>query len=178
MNGIKMIKFENEYYDLVSLLTNNTWPYHPDPHPSGEQIVEAYQKGWYQEDKETIWIEKDKEKIGLIILHDITDTIPSFDIRLDKSVRGKGIGTLAVNWIVDYLFGLPDRKIRIEAYTRSDNLAMRKTCNKCGFVKEGYLRDAWENNDGSIADSVCYAFIRRDWENKEVTPIKLNEFPF
>ena len=106
------------------------------PNLLAEQIVEAYHKGWYQEDKETIWIEKDNEKIGLIMLHDITDTIPSFDIRLDKSVRGKGIGTLAVNWTVDYLFGLPDRKIRIEAYTRSDNLAMKKHVTNADLLKK------------------------------------------
>lgn len=55
---------------------------------------------------------------------------------------------------------------------------MRKTLNKCGFVKEGYLRDAWGNDDGSVADSICYALIRKDWENKQVTPSKLDDLPY
>lgn len=56
-----------------------------------------------------------------------------------------------------------DKSFRVEAYTRSDNLAMRKTLSSCRFVKEGYLRQAWENDDGSISDSICYAMIRDDW---------------
>lgn len=55
---------------------------------------------------------------------------------------------------------------------------MTKTSSKCGYVKEGYLRNAWENNDGTVSDSIYYAFIRSDWENKEITPIKLNDLPF
>lgn len=66
----------------------------------------------------------------------------------------------------------------IEAYTRCDKIAMTKTSSKCGYVKEGYLRNAWENNDGTVSDSIYYAFIRSDWENKEITPIKLNDLPF
>src|SRR5690625_940829 len=122
---MNIVKFENELHELVALMTKNNWDFHPDPKPSNEQIIKAYQEGWYQEDRETFWIEKDNNKIGLIIIHDITDTILSFDIRLDRIVRGKGIGAKAVNWITDYIFNLPNKKIRIEAYTRSDNIAMR-----------------------------------------------------
>jgi len=174
---INILKFDNELKDLVLLMTRNTWDYHSNPKVSEEQIIDAYHRGWYQEDREIFWIEKENKKIGLIIIHDITDTIPSFDIRLDSWARGKGIGTKAVKWLTDYIFGLPD-KIRIEAYTRSDNLAMRKTFSKAGYVKEGYLRNAWENNDGTVSDSICYGYMRSDWENNEITPIKLNELPF
>lgn len=159
-------------------MTNNSWDYHSDPNPSNEQIIKGFHKGWYQEDRETYWIQYQDEKIGLIIIHDISDTIPLFDIRLANNVRGKGFGTKAVKWIVEHIFSLPDEKIRIEAYTRSDNLAMRKTLSNGGFVKEGYLRQSWENNDGSVSDSLCYGMIRSDWENKLVTPIKLNDLPF
>ncbi|MBS4219809.1 GNAT family N-acetyltransferase [Bacillus sp. FJAT-49711] len=178
MDKLRFYKFENEINDLVSFMTNNTWEYHADPKPSTESIVKAFHNGWYQEGRETYWVENCNEKIGLIIIHDIDDTIPLFDIRLARNARGKGIGTKAVRWMTDYIFSLPDKKIRIEAYTRRDNFAMRKTLTNCGFVKEGYLRNAWENKDGSVSDSICYAIIRTDWENKEQTPIKLNDLPF
>lgn len=69
-------------------------------------------------------------------------------------------------------------KIRIEGYTRADNLAMRKCFTKAGFVKEGYLRNAWENEDGSISDTVLYASIFDDWKDNITTPIKLDEVPY
>lgn len=178
MCDMKIIKYENERSDLISLLSKNNWPYHSNPRPSADEIHKAIEKGWYHGDRETFWIEIENKKSGLIIIHDIGDTIPSFDIRLDKNVRGKGVGTEAVRWLIDYIFGLPDKKIRIEAYTRSDNIAMRKTLSNCGFVKEGYLRNAWENSDGSISDSICYSYIRSDWENNVITSIKLYELPF
>lgn len=178
MSEIQFVKFDNEINELVSFMTNNTWEFHSIPNPSKEQIIQNYYNGYYFQNRETFWIINGDNKIGLIIIEDINDTIPLFDIRLDKAVRGKGYGALAVQWIVHYLFTLPDKKIRIEAHTRSDNLAMRKTLFKYRFVKEGYFRNAWENNDGTISDSICYAIIRDDWEKDEITPIKLNEIPF
>ncbi|GGP09000.1 GNAT family N-acetyltransferase [Oceanobacillus neutriphilus] len=178
MGDLSFTKFFKEKDELLALMTSNDWEFHSNPSPTSEQIIKGYHAGWYHEGRETFWIEEADEKIGLIIIHDISDTIPSFDIRLDSEARGKGYGIKAVNWVIDYIFGLSEKKIRLEAYTRSDNLAMRKTLNKCGFVKEGYLRHAWENDDGSISDSVCYAMIRKDWKTKSSTPIKLDEFPF
>ncbi|MBK3493903.1 GNAT family N-acetyltransferase [Viridibacillus sp. YIM B01967] len=178
MNDLNFKPLKNELDELISFMTKNYWEFHGNPKPTSEQITKNYHEGWYKDDKQTIWIENDGEKVGLIIIHDITDTIPLFDIRLGNNFRGKGLGTGALNWLKDYIFTLPDKKIRIEAYTRSDNLAMRKTLSKCGFVKEGYLRNAWENDDGSVSDSLCYATIRSDWENKVLTPIKINELPF
>ena len=58
---------------------------------------------------------------------------------------------------------------------------IRKSC-KCftnaGFVKEGYLRNAWENADGTISDTVLYGAIKEDWQHKCITPIKMDELPF
>lgn len=172
MSELLFEKLENELDDLVSFLTNNSWDYHSDPNPSHEQVIKGFNKGWYQDDRETYWIEFHNEKIGLIIIHDISDTIPLFDIRLTNNIRGKGFGTKAVKWIVEHIFSLQDKKIRIEAYTRSDNIAMRKALSNNGFVKEGHLRYAWENNDGTVSDSMLYAIIRSDWENDVVTPIE------
>ncbi|MDF1511347.1 GNAT family protein [Robertmurraya sp. DFI.2.37] len=159
-------------------MTKNHWTFHPTPRPSIQDIHTRYLEGWYSAGRETFWIEKNRRIAGLIIIHDIHDTILSFDIRIGQKDRCKGYATKAIHWMMNYIFHLQHRKIRIEAYTRSDNLAMRKTLYKCGFVKEGYLRDAWENSDGSVSDSLCYAIIRKDWENKTVTPIKLEELPY
>lgn len=175
---LKFSKLENEIDDLDLFMTNNDWEFHSDPKPSSEQIKKAFHKGWYQDERETFWIENLDEKIGLIIIHDICDTISLFDLRLANNARGKGFGTKAVKWMTDYIFSLPDKKIRIEAHTRSDNLAMRKTLSKSGFVKEGYLRYAWENHDGSVSDSICYSIIRSDWEDNVITPIKFYDYPF
>lgn len=178
MGELTFSPLKDELEELVAFFIENTWEFHRDPYPSKYKIMQSFRKGWFQDERATFWINKDGEKIGLIILDDITDSIPLFDIRLATKWRGKGYGTIAVNWIKDYIFNLPDKKIRIEAYTRYDNIPMRKTLAKSGFVKEGYLRDAWENDDGSLMDAIIYAATRSDWEQGIITPIKLNEEPF
>ena len=178
MGNLQFKLFQNELNEMISFMTSNFWEYHTDPNVSQEQIVHSVNKGWYNENRETFWIELSNKKIGLIIIHDISDTIPLFDIRLDSRYRGLGYGSEAIKWMVDYIFNLQDSKIRIEAYTRSDNYAMRKTLSNCNFVKEGYLRSAWENKDGTIHDSICYSVIKTDWERGIVTPVNLEAVPF
>ncbi|RTR36210.1 N-acetyltransferase [Robertmurraya yapensis] len=175
MSELSLEKFTSELDDLVSFLTSEEWEFHSQPKPSYEEILSRYHEGSYAE---AFWIKRENVKIGLLTIHDINDTIPSFDIRLGSVTRRKGFATEAIRWMIEYLFQLPDKKIRVEAYTRSDNIAMRKTLHKCGFVKEGYFRDAWEHADGSVSDMMVYSWIRRDWECKSLTPIRLEELPF
>ena len=178
MNTLKFYKLTDEIEDLVQFMLTNKWPFHSGGNLTEKQLTKTFQKGWYSEGRETFWVEYNQAKVGLLILHGIEDSIPIFDLRIQESIRGKGIGTRTLLWLKEYVFNLPEKKIRIEAYTRSDNLGMRKAFTKSGFVKEGYLRQAWENDDGTISDSLCYAVIRSDWEQGIVTPIKINEWPF
>ncbi|PPA70355.1 GNAT family N-acetyltransferase [Jeotgalibacillus proteolyticus] len=178
MNKLSFTKLNDEGQELIELLTTNIWEFHSEKSVLPDQINKALQKGWYSNDRETYWIEENGAKTGLLIIHDFSDTIPSFDIRIAKDYRGKGHGAAAVKWLTDYLFTHPDQKIRIEAYTRRDNLAMRKTLYNSGYVKEGHLRNAWENKDGTVSDSCCYAIIRSDWEEGKTTPVCIDDYPY
>ncbi|MGN7476403.1 GNAT family N-acetyltransferase [Solibacillus silvestris] len=174
---MKITKFNSELDELVDLLCSNDWIFHTKPIINKEAVEQAVIKGYYTDGRETFWIAMDGEKVGIVIIDDIEDTIPLFDLRLTKSARGNGLGVKSLQWLKDYLYG-EKGKIRIEGYTRADNLAMRKCFAKAGFVKEGYLRNAWENEDGTIADTVLYASIYEDWKQNKITPIKLDEYPF
>ncbi|WP_339280449.1 GNAT family protein [Lysinibacillus sp. FSL P2-0066] len=169
--------FEEEIDDLVHLLTQNRWLYHTNSYLKEEAIRAAYAEGYYQNNRETHWILEDGDRVGVIFIHDINDTIPLFDIRLDANYRGKGYGVKALHWLQEYLFA-ERKKIRIEGYTRVDNIGMRKCFSKAGFVKEGYLRNAWENGDGTVTDSIVYGAIKDDWVVGKSTPIKIDEVPF
>lgn len=174
---MEVVLFNGETDDLVRLLTENEWPYHADMSVEENTVRKAVEKGYYADGRETFWIIEDEEKVGLLIINDIDDTIPLFDLRLAATTRGKGLGVKALKWMQDYLFG-EKNKIRIEGYTRADNIAMRKCFTRAGFVKEGYLRNAWENSDGTVSDTVLYGAIYNDWKNATVTPNKMNEVPY
>lgn len=167
----------DEIENLVELLTQNKWIHHIDQILKEESIRKAYTEGYYHYDRETHWIIDNEEKVGIIIIHDINDTIPLLDVRLDARYRGKGYGVKTLLWLQDYLFG-ERGKIRIEGYTRVDNIGMRKCFTKAGFVKEGYLRNAWENADGTVTDSILYGAIKDDWMLGRTTLIKMDDVPY
>jgi hypothetical protein len=87
-----------------------------------------------------------------------------FDLRLRSAYRGRGIGTAAVRWLTGHLFTeLPEVR-RIEATTRSDNMAMRRVLGKCGYALEARYRQAWPvPGGGPPRDAVGYAILRSDW---------------
>lgn len=160
--------------ELVEFLTSETWPFHGQEKPSEDSIREALKNGFYTENgNKTFWINDNGEDIGIIRVFDLEDPTCLFDLRLKEKDRGKGFGFFCVKWLSDYVFTTYPHIIRIEAHTRIENLAMRKTLYKCGYVKEAYHRSAWPQGS-KLFDSVGYAVIRRDWEGDTVTLIDDN----
>lgn len=174
---MKIQLLNGEYEELVDLLCSNNWKHHSNPRLEKGAIQRAIENGYYSDGRKTFWIILDNQKIGIIMIDDIDDSIPLLDIRITEGARGKNIGTQSLLWVKDYLFGEKD-KIRIEGYTRADNLAMRKCFTKAGFVKEGYLRNAWENEDGTISDTVLYGAIYDDWKENKITQPKIDVLPY
>ncbi|WP_338652113.1 GNAT family N-acetyltransferase [Lysinibacillus sp. Y5S-8] len=130
---------EDEIEDLVELLTQNKWIYHTDQNVKEESVRKGYAEGYYHSDRETYWIIDNKEKVGIIIIHDRSDTIPLFDIRLSTRYRGKGYGVKTLLWLQNYLFG-EKGKIRIEGYTRVDNIGMRKCFTASWLCERGLFK--------------------------------------
>jgi len=58
---------------------------------------------------------------------------------------------------------------RFEGQTREDNIAMRKTFLRCGWLKEAHDREGWPVDGGATVASVAYSIIRRDWDTGQTT---------
>lgn len=58
---------------------------------------------------------------------------------------------------------------RFEGQTREDNIAMRKTFVRCGWLKEAHYREGWPVDEGSPLASIAYGILRRDWETGQTT---------
>lgn len=167
-----------EQEELIHFMTENSWPYHGIPHPARKMIEKAIDDGGYESDEvKTFWVETDdREKVGIVKLYDMQDEIPMFDLRIAERARGRGFGPRALRLICDYVFSLPDKKIRLEGHTRQDNAAMRKTFERAGFVKEGHLRKSWYSpKEDSYYDAVTYGITREDFESGKTTPVEWND---
>jgi RimJ/RimL family protein N-acetyltransferase len=167
---------ECEIDALVEFLTSDTWRYYGTPNPNPDRIREMNNDHYYlSEEAKTIWIILDDIKIGIIRAYELQDSTPVLEIRIHSNYKGKGIGTVAINWITDYIFNTFSHIDRIEGDTRQDNYGMRCVFHKCGYIKEAHHRKAWPCDEG-IFDSIGYAITKDDWANKKVTPFEWNDF--
>jgi RimJ/RimL family protein N-acetyltransferase len=157
---------------LVEFLTGSDWPFHVRGRLSRADVEQWIDDGAFDGDgTRTFWIGVGDDRLGTVRIDDLDDDTPVFDIRLREDARGRGLGTRAVTWLAGHVFAeYPDVR-RIEATTRQDNVVMRRTLLRCGFVKEAHYREGWPAPDGRTYDSVGYALLRRDWENGTVTPV-------
>ena len=161
----------NEEDVLVDWLISDIWPYHGKPKPEPFEIKKNFKAGYYNgKNSETFWIISGENKfVGLIRLFDLEDITPLFDIRIHSSYRGKGIGKKAVDWLTGYIFKKWPHIRRIEAYTRQDNIAMRRVLSKCGYIKEAHHRKSWPGENGKYFDSTGYGILREDWKENKIT---------
>jgi RimJ/RimL family protein N-acetyltransferase len=74
-------------------------------------------------------------------------------IMLAPEHRGQGWGTTAQRLLVDHLFDTTSAH-RICAFTEAENVAEQKALEKCGFRREGTLRES--------------GFVRGDWRDVDV----------
>lgn len=163
-----------EQEKLIEFMMTNSWPFHGHEHPVRALIEKTIVEGGYQSDQvTTFWIENDEgQQVGLVKIFDLQDDIPLFDLRIADHYRGKGYGPKALKMVTDFVFSLPEKKIRLEGNTRHDNFAMRKAFERTGFVKEAHLRQAWFSpKENRYYDAVTYGMTREDWQAGVSTPV-------
>lgn len=102
---------------------------------------------------------------GVISLHTINIKNHTAEIGywLEKSMRGKGIGTIAAKMITDYGFKTLGFR-RIDGLADVDNTASQKLLTSAGYQKEGILRNKVTRDDGRQIDMALFATTDLTWK--------------
>ena len=102
---------------------------------------------------------------GVISLHTINIKNHTAEIGywMEKSMRGKGIGTIAAKMITEYGFRSLGFR-RIDGLVDVDNLASQKLLTSAGFQKEGILRNKVSRDDGRQIDMALFATTDSTWK--------------
>jgi RimJ/RimL family protein N-acetyltransferase len=102
---------------------------------------------------------------GVISLHTINIKNHTAEIGywLEKSMRGKGIGTIAAKMITDYAFRTLGFR-RIDGLADVDNTASQKLLTSAGYQKEGILRNKVTRDDGRQIDMALFATTDSSWK--------------
>lgn len=162
--------------DVVAFLTTNRFPFHVQPAPQAGSVREGVESGrFWNPDSQGYWILRDGRRLGMAALEDLRDAAPLFDLRLGEAHRGKGLGVEVVRALCDLVFTTMPGVLRFEGQTREDNIAMRKTFLRCGFLKEAHYRMGWPTEDGRHVASLAYAILRQDWQHRTVTTFEWEE---
>jgi hypothetical protein len=101
---------------------------------------------------------------GVVSLHTINIKNHTAEIGywIEKSMRGKGVGTIAARMITDY--GLRSVGFRrIEGLADVDNLQSQKLLTSAGYQKEGILRNKVTRDDGGQIDMALFATTDKTW---------------
>ena len=106
----------------------------------------------------------DRKKIGYavhFVAHPLFRSVEIGYSVCEPDERGKGYATEAAGLLVDHLFSV--RNIaRIQATTSTKNAPSQRVLEKCGFKKEGVMRDnSFER--GKLGDDYLYSIVRSDW---------------
>lgn len=101
--------------------------------------------------------------IGTVILSDIDykNGTAEIHIKLGNQIRSKGYGAETINLIVDYAFN-ELRLHCIYAHINSYNEKSQNLFEKCGFVKEGILRDRIFKK-GNYHNVYSYSLLKGDF---------------
>lgn len=164
---------------LIRFMTGSRWPMHMRPQLAEADVEESIADGAYgDEDNQSFWIDSTEHgRVGFVRLEDLADPTPLFDLRLAEEHRGKGLGLPILKALTDHVFETMPGVDRFEGQTRDDNVAMRRTFVKAGWVKEAHYRRGWPVDGDEPRASVAYAMLRQDWENGTTTPVPWDDLP-
>ncbi|WP_230855293.1 GNAT family N-acetyltransferase [Arthrobacter terrae] len=91
--------------NLVGFLTSNRFPFHVQVDPRAADTRTKIANGhFWNEDAQGYWVVKEELRIGMAALEDLQDASPLFDLRLDETQRGKGLGLEVLRSLCDMVF--------------------------------------------------------------------------
>ena len=110
-----------------------------------------------------IWLKSSLEYIGQIWIEPKNWEVPSFELGwyLDHAYQGKGIAFEAAMRATKFIF--EDLKAhKIIVLTRDDNVRSYKLAERCGYIKEGHLRDHNVKNEKRFG-LLCYGLLKEEF---------------
>ncbi|TLP79833.1 GNAT family N-acetyltransferase [Nesterenkonia sphaerica] len=167
---------------LSDFLTAQRYPFHVSPELRPEHVRSGLREGRYgrnpghyatdaaaETDHRGWWVWADSIRLGVVVLEDLTEGAPLFDLRLAEAHRGRGWGPAVLQGLTRVVFETYPEVDRLEGQTREDNIAMRKVFLRAGFIKEAHYRRGWPVEGQESVASVAYAILRQDWVSGQTT---------
>jgi aminoglycoside 6'-N-acetyltransferase len=91
--------------------------------------------------------------------------LPEFEIGYFADVDHEGLGfvTEAVQGTLHFIFEHLQAH-RVSLRCDDTNVRSGSVAERCGFVREGHLRESKKNPDGTFSGTLCYGLLKGDFE--------------
>ena len=106
-------------------------------------------------------IVEQRAPVGSVALADISHGSAMIRYWLLPKGRGRGLATRSVGLLTEWAFATLGLG-RVAAFTELDNHASRAVLQRCGFVREGRLRQHFTDHDGNRVDTLLYGLLPQD----------------
>jgi len=114
-----------------------------------------------------VFLKDSDDFVAQIYIGKLNDQLPEFGIGYIADVEhvGNGYVTEAVSAIVRELFEkIKAHRIQIE--TDDTNIRSISVAERCGFVKEGHLRENKKHPDGTFSGTLFYGLLKSEFQIK------------
>ncbi|MGV3502234.1 MAG: GNAT family N-acetyltransferase [Adhaeribacter sp.] len=111
-----------------------------------------------------IWESASQAYIGDISLKNFDRSVPKAEIGyyLDRQAEGRGYGTQMLRALVDFAFqDLNLNKVFLRSAT--DNPRSYELAERCGFRREGLMRQDFRDNQHNLIDIYYYGLTKSDY---------------
>ena len=147
----------DEYLEIINDLSNMT-SYWPAKLQSEAHLRKEFsENGFWQDDYKLLLItDKEGKIIGELDTFKTSPNLmgPEVGFRiLNQKNMGKGFMTEALQLFSAYLFLTNSHCLRLTLLIRSDNAASLRVAEKCGYKREGTIRNAWVDYESGIPHS-------------------------
>jgi len=103
--------------------------------------------------------------IAQIYVGPVNWDLPEFQLGyfVDEDHEGQGYVTEAVNAVLRFIFeNLRAHRVRLEC--DDTNVRSLRVAERCGFVREGHLRENKKHADGTFSGTLHYGLLRSEFE--------------
>lgn len=137
-------------------------------HSAEEATLFIHQKlsEWYAQTRFSfaVWDTDSANIIGYIELNNIDWTIPKAEgiLFIDRQFEGQGIMSEVVTTVLSFAFEQIQLK-KVSLIIASDNYAAQRLARKCGFRRDGDLRNELRKSGGELSDAMLFSFTDQDY---------------
>ena len=134
---------------------------------SVDNMIDHYERDFNKRKMLFLGIYLKSEAMKLIGLGEVFDfdkkaSVVTYGYTINQDYWGKGYATMYSTMVLDYLFGTIEVN-RVQAFVMPENKKSHQVLERCGFIKEGTIRQGHVWKDKGVVDLTLYSMLKDEF---------------